>query len=158
MSEEPVRKLVNAKQFVALLRDADNKKTRVASINGEIGERIKEACENGHLHRQLFGLMLKLSRQDELKREDFISQFPEYVRMCRESGIFGQEHVGNLFDGEQTEQQDPDEAAAEANAQAIEGGIKPLSDAEFDDSTSKRPSRRRQSGVNGDAPSGYKVH
>lgn len=147
MSEEPVRKLVNAKHFIALLKDADQKKTRVASINGEIGERIKEASENGHLHRALFGLMLKLSRQDELKREDFIAQFPEYVRMCREAGIFGQEHVGNLFDQQEDDDApdgpNEDEQVAE-NVTRLESGIKQLPDEEFDDSTSKKPSRRRQ--------------
>jgi len=141
------KKIVNAKQFVALLRDADQKKTRVASINGEIGERIKEASENGHLHRALFGLMLKLSRQDELKREDFISQFPIYVEMCREAGVFGQEHVGNLADmaAEEEPEQDADEAAAEANTTALEKGIKklPAEDGFEDDEVSAKPSRRR---------------
>jgi hypothetical protein len=162
VSEGSAKRIVNTKQFVALLKDADQKKTRVASINGELGERIKDACENGHLHRQLFGLMLKLSRQDELKREDFISQFPVYVDMCREAGIFGQEHVGDLLDGaasEEEPEQDRNEAAAEANTKALEKGIKPLTEEEreFDDSTARKPSRRRQA-VSGEGEGNYKVH
>lgn len=153
---EPTTKLVNAKQLVALLKDADQKKTRVASINGELGERIKAAVEDGNLHRQLFGLMLKLSRQDEIKRNDFLAQFPEYVRMCREAGLFGQEHAGDLLD--QEPEKDPDEAAAEANTKALEKGISKLSDEDrsFDDETSSKPSRRRR-GVSGDAPASYRV-
>lgn len=157
MPEEKVTKLVNAKQLVALLRDASNKKTKVAEINGEIGERIKNAAENGNLHKGLFGLMLKLSRMDELKRNDFLDQFPEYVRMCREAGLFGQEHVGDLLSDKEPTQEELDAEAAAANAEAIEKGITPIPDAEFDDSTSSRPSRRRAA-VDGDAPGGYKVH
>jgi hypothetical protein len=154
MSEAPI-KLVNAKHLVALLKDADNKKTRIASINGEIGERIKEAVENGNLHKGLFGLMLKLSRQDEQKREEFIGQFQAYVDMCREHGVFGQEHVGDLLDSEPEE--DPDDVAAKANAEAIEKGITPIPEDDFeDDAKSAKPSRRRK-GVSGDAPASYRI-
>jgi hypothetical protein len=80
-----------------------------------------------------------------------------YLEIMEEEGLLGDAHVGDLAEmAREAEAQDPDEAAAEANAQAIEGGIKPLSDAEFDDSTSKRPSRRRQADM-GDAPGSYKL-
>jgi hypothetical protein len=160
-ADQPVRKLVNKKQFLALYKHADQKKTRVASISGEIGERIKEASENGHLHRQLFGLMLKLGRMDELKREDFIAQFPEYCRMCREGGIFGQEHVGNLFDrqeeGEDGEDAGPteDEVVAE-NVHRLKTGISKIPDEEFDDATATKPSRRRQKKATEESPADEK--
>lgn len=124
---EQTTKIVNKKQFLALLKDASNKKTKVASINCEIGERIKSAVDDGHLHRQLFGLMLKLSRMDELKRNDFLAQFPIYVEMCREGGVFGDEHAGDLLSQPQEQsQEEADAEAAAANAAAIERGITPL--------------------------------
>jgi hypothetical protein len=157
MADEGTTKIVNKKQFLALLKDADQKKTRVASINGELGERIKEASESGHLHRQLFGLMLKLSRQDELRRNDFLAQFPIYVEMCRDGGIFGQEHAGDLVaDAEKAaaKEEDADAAAVEKNAKAIENGIGELK--EDGDASKVTPIGKRKGGV-GEAPGSYKL-
>jgi hypothetical protein len=135
MSEE-VTKLVNEKQFVALFKECENKRTRAQSINGEIGERIKTAVEDGNLHRKLFSLMRALARMDELKRKDFLSQFDVYVEMCERAGFFGSEHVSDLVDDAQRdaagEKAEADERAAKSNVRKLREGIKPL-DGDSDD-------------------------
>ena len=132
MSEE-ASKVVNPKQLVALIKDADQKKTRMQSISGEIGQRVKDATENGHLHRGAYALMVRLYRMDELKREDFIRQFNLYVDMCRENELFGTEHTGDLVDmaAEASEQDnDPDADAAERNEALLRDGISELKEPE----------------------------
>ncbi len=137
-------KIVNQKQFVALVKAADQAKTKVASINGELGERIKTAVENGHLHAGAFKFICKLSRMDEAKRDEFLRQFDIYREMAIKAQLFGEEHVGDLADqAEKEAAKDAEADQAAKNAAAIEGGIGKLPDAEFDDSTSSKPSRRR---------------
>jgi hypothetical protein len=156
MSEE-LSGFANPKQLVALLKDADTKSAKIASINGELRERIAEAVENGKLHKKAFSHARAVLRMSEEKRNEYLRHMTRYLEIMEEEGLLGDAHVGDLAEmAREAEAQDPDEAAAEANAQAIEGGIKPLSDAEFDDSTSKRPSRRRQADM-GDAPGSYKL-
>jgi hypothetical protein len=156
MSEE-LSGFANPKQLVALLKDADLKSEKIATITGELRERIKHAIDNGNLHAKAFSFARAVYRMKEEKRDEYLRHVKRYLEIMEEEGLLGDAHVGDLAEmAREAEQQDPDEAAAEANAQAIEGGIKPLSDAEFDDSTSKRPSRRRQADM-GDAPGSYKL-
>lgn len=167
MSEDSKpQRIVAKKQLVSLLKDHHLKKKRSQSIAGEIGERVKNAVENGNLHRGVYSLMLKLYGMDEVKRNDFLRLFPLYVDMCREEGLFGSEHVGDLLDEKQGEDEpgrDEDAEAAERNAAALEKGIKPLDedgDKEFDDSTSSKPSRRKAKGAGdgAEASGSYTIH
>eukprot|EP01037_Dinobryon_pediforme_P011876 gene11876-11967_t len=155
MSEDTT-KIVNPKQLVALIKDSDQKKTRMQSISGEIGQRVKEATENGHLHRGAFALMVRLYRMDELKREDFIRQFDLYVDMCRENELFGTEHTGDLVDmaanaNDSEQENDPDAEAAERNEALLRGGISELKEPD------EEPHLRVTKTI-GDAPGTYKVN
>ena len=129
MSEETSR-AVAPKQLVALVKEAHQKKTRVQSINGELGARVKAAVDNGHLHRGAYALMLRLYRMDEERRDDFIRSIQLYLDICRDEGLFGEEHVGDLVDKAEAEAPavDEDEAAAEKNAKLLRKGIKKLDD------------------------------
>lgn len=98
MSETSADRTVAPKQLVALIRDADQKKTKMQSIAGEIGARVKAAVENGNMHRGAYALMVRLYRMDEERRNDFIRSVQLYLDICREEGLFGDEHVGDLAD------------------------------------------------------------
>lgn len=159
MSEE-TQKIVNEKQFVALIKAASEAKTRQASISGEIGERLKHAAEYGGLHKAAFAMVLKLHRMDEQRRNEFLRKFIIYCEFAEANGLFGAAHVGDLADMAKA---DEDEEAAERNSELLSKGIKKLdeSDSEFDDSTSSKPSRRRAAPVQpedeGDAPGTYSL-
>jgi hypothetical protein len=162
---EGSEKLINSKQFGALIKAADQAKTKVASVNGEIGERIKHAVDNANLHPGAFKLILKLYRMDEEKRDAFLRSFDAYRDMAGELNLF-EEHIGDIDDlarkaAEESERQAAEDAAiGEENARLVMEGIKPLAgdDAEFDDATSSRPSRRKQHGGVGDAEGKYRIH
>ncbi len=140
MSEQSA-KIVNEKQFVALIKAASEAKTRQSSISGDIGERLKHAAEDGGLHKGAFALVLKLHRWDEQKRDEFLRQFEIYCEMAENNGLFGEKHVGDLAD---MAADDPDADAADKNSKLLSKGIKRLedSDDEFDDASSSKPSRR----------------
>ncbi|WP_018407907.1 hypothetical protein [Methylocystis rosea] len=146
MSE--TEKLVNKKQFGALIKAADQAKTKVASVNGEIGERIKHAVENGNLHAGAFKAILKLYRMDSEKRDAWLRSFDAYRDMAGELNLF-EEHVGDLDDmarrDTQKEAEEAEAAQVAENVERLENGISQLSDEEreFDDATSSKPSRRR---------------
>lgn len=153
MSEEPVVQIVNETQFAALFRECEQKRIRSQSINGEVGERIKHAVEDGHLHRKLFNLMRALSRMDELKRNDFLSQFPIYVEMCERAGFFGDQHVGDLAElaerkaEEEAEAKEAADAAHVARNEALlEKGISEISP---EDSAVQKKSRAKVVGFPG---------
>jgi hypothetical protein len=147
MSGETER-LINKKQFGALIKAADQAKTKVSSINGEIGERIKAAADNANLHPAAFKMILKLYRMDPEKRDAFLRNFDAYRDLASELNLF-EEYVGDLADMAQRDEAREAEAAEEAqvadNVHRLETGIKPLPEGEreFDDATSSKPSRRR---------------
>ena len=99
----------------------------LSAIAREGGE---AAVDNGHLHRGAYALMLRLYRMDEERRDDFIRSIQLYLDICRDEGLFGEEHVGDLVDKAEAEAPavDEDEAAAEKNAKLLRKGIKKLDD------------------------------
>lgn len=137
MPDKTTFQVTPKKQFLALLKEADQKKDKLQSISGELGARIKEASENGHLNRGAFGLMVKLHRMEEDKRADFLRSFDAYREFAGEAQLWGSEHVGDLVDeaqrDEAAEQQAADEAQVAANVEALEQGITPLPDAGTDE-------------------------
>jgi hypothetical protein len=158
-------RLINKTQFGALIKAADQAKTKVSSINGEIGERIKAAAENANLHPAAFKMILKLYRMDPEKRDAFLRSFDAYRDLATELNLFD-EHVGDIDDlarkaaAEDAERQEAEDAQVADNVHRLETGIKPLTgeEREFDDATSSKPSRRRKkkAGDEGDeAPGSY---
>jgi hypothetical protein len=167
MTEETATKVVNAKQLVALPKAFNQSKSRVASINGEVGERIQKAVENGNLHAKAFKFNCALARmyeKDDLKAREFWRNVILYHEEFEKSGLFGEQHVGDIDElARKAEQEERDAEAAHVaeNELLIMSGIKPLAEdeKEFDDATSSKPSRRNQkSGGLGDAEGSYKVH
>jgi hypothetical protein len=164
---EGTERLINKKQFGALIKAADQAKTKVSSINGEIGERIKAAAENANLHPAAFEMILKLYRMDPEKRDGFLRSFDAYRDLASELNLF-EEHVGDIDDlarkaaAEEAERQEAEEAQVADNVHRLETGIKqlPEGEREFDDATASKPSRRRAKKAddegNGDeAPGSY---
>lgn len=160
---EGTSKIINDKQFAALVKAVDENKTKVASLNGTIGERVQHAVDNAGLHNGAFKLICKLHRMDEQKRDEFLRQFDIYREKAIKMGLFGEEHVGDLADmaERQETQEEADAKAAEANAKLLEKGIKPIpeDEREFDDATSSKPSRKRPANadVEDEAPGSYTV-
>ena len=58
-TEDSAERTVSPKQLVALIREASNKKSKIATLAGELGERVKNACENAHLHRGAYALSVE---------------------------------------------------------------------------------------------------
>lgn len=139
-TETSVDRVVAPKQLLALIADAHQKRDKISTIAGELGERIKNAVENGRLHRAAFTLMVRLYKMEELKREDFIRQIGLYVDMCREGNLFRPEHAGDLVaeadrlagEAENEGAQEPlgrdDEPPLTEAAMAVQSGIKQLAD------------------------------
>lgn len=152
MTEEVATKVANTKLMIALAKAFNQSKTKVASINGEIGERIAKAVENGNLHAKAFKFNCALARmfeKDDLKAREFWRSLILYHEEFEKNGLFGEQHVGDIEElarKAKQEERDAEAAQLEANGKAIMDGIKPLSEAdkEFDDSTATKPSRRRQ--------------
>jgi hypothetical protein len=150
MSSE-ISGFTNPKQLVSLIKDADAKADRIASINGELRERIKNAVDNGKLHAKAFSFARAVYRMSEEKRDEYLRHVKRYLEIMEEEGLLGSVHVGDLDDlarkaaAEEAEREQADAAIGEENARLVMEGIKPLdgSDAEFDDATSPKPSRRR---------------
>jgi hypothetical protein len=167
MTEETATKVVNAKQLIALAKAFNQSKSKVASINGEVGERIQKAVENGNLHAKAFKFNCALARmyeKDDLKAREFWRNVILYHEEFEKSGLFGEQHVGDIDElARKAEQEERDAEAAQVaeNERLIMSGIKPLAEdeKEFDDAASSKPSRRNQrsSGL-GEAEGSYKVH
>lgn len=125
---------ISAKQLIALINDACQKRQRISSISGEIGERVKHACDNANLNKKAFSLAVQVARMPEDRRAAFLAAFPLYIDMMREEGMFGDEHVGDLADmagdNDAADESDPEAEAGEANAALLSKGIKPLGEDE----------------------------
>jgi hypothetical protein len=156
------------KQIISLLKAINIVKTKVASINGEVGERVRAAVENGNVNSRALKQIAAEIRMDEDKRNDFQRSLALYRDIATEAGLFGEEHTGDLLEtaeasGDDFEGIKHSNAAAE-NAKALNGGIKQLEDDDEDQGPSDyaagerkprgRPRKAPLSG--GDAPGSYK--
>jgi len=163
-TEDSAERTVSPKQLVALIREASNKKSKIATLAGELGERVKNACENAHLHRGAYALSVKLFRMEEQKREDFIRQAMLYIEICRESGLYEQ-HAGDLFDENTSDAMDAEAEEAAGEREAGEGREVPLSEAAaavqagIKQLKPRKRGRPRKSALEGaDATSGTRVN
>jgi hypothetical protein len=161
MSEEKTTNITNAKQLIALAKAFNQTKSKIGSINGEIGERIALAVENGNLHAGAFKFVCSLARKhekDEHKALEFWRQVLVYHEEFEKSGLFGEQHVGDLAEmAGQSGDEDTGDADAVRNAKALQQGIGQLPDEQFDDATADKPSRRSQKASVGAAPGSYKL-
>ena len=121
----------SSRLVLSLIRASNETKTRMQSEAGALGERIKHAVENSHLHAGALKLVARLARMDEIKRLAFLSALDLYRDYAREGGLFGEEHVGDLVDNAELA------SAGEAAGKVVENvrrlrGIKPLPDGDPD--------------------------
>jgi hypothetical protein len=86
------------KLVLSLVRRINENKTRIASVNGELGVEVKEAVENEHLHAGAMKAVAKLVRMDPEKRDDFLRAYRLYFDYAQEAKLFGETHVGDLVD------------------------------------------------------------
>jgi hypothetical protein len=134
MSEHETEKVVNKRQFVALVKLSDQTKTKTAELTGTFGERVKKAVEDGHLHAGAFRIICRMNRMEETKRNDFERALLLYLDFGRELLWGDDDHAGDLVDDAEREaQEDPeaakkkaDAAASKKNAKALNEGIRPL--------------------------------
>jgi hypothetical protein len=144
MSTDDAERVISQKDLVSLVKDANLKRTRMQSISGELGERVKTFIETKHLNRAAYTAVAKLCRMDdEDKRNDFLRSFELYLDYCRKDGLLGSEHAGDLVDQANGED---DAAAAQVaqNTARLESGIKAIDPTFEDDAESDAPSRRNQ--------------
>lgn len=88
----------SSKLVLSLIRKSNETKTRMQSISGELGEEIKSAVENKHLHAGALKLVAKLASMDAIKRDAFQRAFKLYIDYAIEGGLFGGQHVGDLVE------------------------------------------------------------
>jgi hypothetical protein len=122
---ESVDRLITQKQLVALVRETGVKRKSIQSLVGSIGERVAESSEKHNLHRGVFTLMCKLAAMDDLKREDFIRQFPIYVDHCRKGKVFGDGSYGDLLERNETQADEEEQRASESATKAKPGDETP---------------------------------
>ena len=70
----------------------------VQSEAGALGEEIKDAVENKHLHAGALKIVVRLARMDAVKRDDFWRSLQLYWDYGIEGGLFGAQHVGDLVE------------------------------------------------------------
>ena len=135
MSEYDTEKVVSVSVFKALAQLAEQVKKRMASASGELGERIKNAVEDGGLHAGAFKQVVRLNRMDVLKRNAFLRHFDLYRDYAEREFWAGD--TADMFDDDHDDEPsaaevkaDADKKAAAKNAKAIKNGIKPLTDDE----------------------------
>lgn len=149
-SEDAVERTVNSLHFAGLVRRVCENKSKAAEHAQDTSERVRAAVDNDNLHRGAFGMIVKLARMDEYKRNDFLRQFELYLDIAREQKLFGDEHVGDLVDA--TRAAEPEEDVGEKNAEMLAKGIKqlPEDDGADEPATPAKPPRR--TAAVGDAP------
>lgn len=146
-TETSTERATPAKQLLALIAAKNSAVAKTASISGEIGERIKNAAENGHLHRKAFAVVAAADRMEEDRRNDFVRSLRLYLDIC-EHHWDGEGHVGDLAD-QAAQSAEADDAAHVAENIKNLAGIGQLTEEErkFDDDTSSKPSRRVRKGA-----------
>ena len=130
MSES--EKIIAVSVFKSLVHQSSQAKNKIASIAGELGERIKHHVEASNLHAGAFKIICMLDRKAEDKRDDFIRSLQLYIEMA-ENEIWADGHTGDIADMAAQRERDAEEfesAAGDANGKALAKGIKPLDDAD----------------------------
>ena len=97
-ANDEAERIAPKKLVLSLVKRINENKTRVQSINGEVGAEVKEAVENKHLHAGAMKAVAKLVRMDPEKRDDFLRAYRLYFDYAQEAMLFGAAHVGDLVD------------------------------------------------------------
>lgn len=76
-----VIEVISEKKLKALLNQARSSTKDIASITGEMREKIGYAKEHDHLHTGAFGLTRRLDRMEPEKLADFMDHFDHYFNV-----------------------------------------------------------------------------
>jgi hypothetical protein len=111
---------------LSLIRQTNETKTRMQSEAGALGERIKDAVENKHLHAGALKFIARLTRMDAVKGNDFWRAVQLYMDYAIDDGLFGAQ--SDLVDRAQeaTSAQSNGEDAATENVRTLRRGMKSL--------------------------------
>jgi hypothetical protein len=121
----------SSKLVLSLINASNETKTRVQSEAGALGERIKDAVENKHLHASALKFTARLARMDAVKGNEFWRSVQLYMDYASEAGLFGAQSDFIDLAQEAAEAGNGEDIGAE-NAGKIRRGIKPLHEASSD--------------------------
>ena len=127
MSSETA-KLPNKKQMLSLINAINENKTRVGALNGAVGARVNEFCENGNGNKKVLGLAAWMMRSDELRAREFIGAMRQAFEMVEEE-LDKTGHAGDLIDQAENDADEAEQRAADRvseNVSRLEAGIKPI--------------------------------
>lgn len=157
-------KQISGEVLVALLREAQSAASRVAEINGSLGDRVKHHKEHSNLHTGAFAVIKKMARMEELKRDEFWAALSLYKDIADEklwdchsgdlADMAAQSDVEDETDGDEG---DEDVAAAERHEAALRRGISELPE-NADDSPKLGERRRSKPKTRGGEPGTYKLN
>lgn len=102
---------------LSLIRASNETRARMQSEAGELGQEIKAAVEDNHVHAGALKLIAKFVRMNELKRVEFLGAFDLYRTYAREARLFGAEHAGDLV-------RDTEADAAEENVRRLRDAVR----------------------------------
>jgi len=83
--------LPTGEDIKAHIKSLSGLKAKVSEITGQIGAEVKRAENDKNIHRGAAAFVLKLSRMDEEKRDEFLRHFDSYrlqMGMGRQSDLF----------------------------------------------------------------------
>lgn len=74
-----VKKVISGSKLKNLMAAKRSAKKDTAEIAGQVGQMIRDACENNHLHRKAFGTICQLDAMEPEKVRDFLDHFEYYL-------------------------------------------------------------------------------
>ena len=131
-ANDEAERIAPKKLVLSLMRRINENKTRVLSLNGEIGAEVKEAVENQHLHSAAMKAIAKLVRMDPEKRDDFLRAYRLYFDYAQEARLFGAAHVGDLVDEAESAHEQPLGDVVADNVRKLRSGIRKTREDEGD--------------------------
>ncbi|MFO1150973.1 MAG: hypothetical protein U1E62_21570 [Alsobacter sp.] len=153
-------KQISGEVLVALLREAQSAASRVAEINGNLGDRVKHHKDHSNLHTGAFAIIKKMARMEELKRDAFWAALSLYKDIADEK--LWDRHSGDLADmavqsDDAEHEADEDVEAAKRNEAALRRGISELPE-DADDAPKPGERRRSKPKTGGGEPGTYKLN
>lgn len=74
-----VKKVISGSKLKNLMAAKRSAKKDTAEIAGQLGQMIRDAVENNHLHRKAFGTIVMLDNMEPEKVLDFLDHFNYYL-------------------------------------------------------------------------------
>jgi len=74
-----VKKVISGQKLKNLMAAKRSAKKDTAEIAGQVGQMIRDAVENNHLHRKAFATIVTLDAMEPEKVRDFLDHFDYYL-------------------------------------------------------------------------------